>query len=103
MKIRDFLDTLLRSHQIGICALQEHFQLKNNFYKLSCFKDFETFSVPAQKCNNRIHSGRPSGGLSFIYDKNLCQFVERLPVPPTNRVQGIKLNLPGMPLLLINS
>ena len=99
----EFLKTLLISHQIGVGALQEHFQLKNNLYKLNCFENFETFSVGAQKSNNYIHSGRPSGGLTFIYNKNLCQYVERLPIPTSNRVQGMKLDLPGMPLLLINS
>ena len=99
----EFLKTLLISHKIGVCALQEHFQLSNNLYKLNCFVDFESFSVGAIKNNNKIHSGRPSGGLSFIYHKNLCQFIQRLPIPPTNRVQGMKLNIPGMPLLLINS
>ena len=86
---KEFLSALLFSHKIGVAALQEHFQLKNNLYKLNCFEDYESFSVGAHKSNDRIRSGRPSGGISFIYHKNFCQFIERLPIPPTNRVQGI--------------
>ena len=63
----DFISTLLITHGILLCAVQEHFQLKDNLYKLDVFNNFEVFSIPAFKNNNFVHAGRPSGGLSLIY------------------------------------
>ena len=61
----NFVNILLQAHGIMLCGLQEHFQLENNLYKLDCFKDYNVFSIPARKCNNKVHRGRPSGGLSI--------------------------------------
>ena len=43
----EFIKTLILTHGVFVCALQEHFILKDNLYKLECFDTFETFSVPA--------------------------------------------------------
>ena len=37
----DFLNTILITHGIMICAVQEHFQLVDNLYKVDKFKDFK--------------------------------------------------------------
>ena len=67
----DFINTIMLSHSIHICGLQEHFQLKDNVVKIEQhFKDCEVFSLPAYKSNQCIQSGRPSGGLAFIYQRN---------------------------------
>ena len=64
----DLIRTLLLSFGVHILAVQEHFQLRDNTFKISkCFNDFDVFSTPATKSNNTVHSGRPSGGLCFIY------------------------------------
>ena len=86
-----------------LCGLQEHFQLENNLYKLDCFKDYNVFSIPARKTNNRVHRGRPSGGLSLIYHQSLCSYATQLRVPNSHRVQGLKLNIPTSPILVINT
>ena len=98
----DFINTILVSHGILVCALQEHFQLRNNTPKIDCFNNFEVFSVPAYKNNNVVHTGRPSGGLSLIYNNTLSKYATRLLCPGSHRVQGLKLNLPSAPLLFIN-
>ena len=59
----DLINTILISHGVLVCALQEHFLLKDNLYKLQCFDQFEVFSIPAFKNNNVVSSGRPMGGL----------------------------------------
>ena len=98
----DFVNTILFSHGILIAALQEHFQLKDNLYKLDCFNNFEVFSIPAFKNNNFVHAGRPSGGISFIYSNSLCQYATRLVCPGSYRVQGLKINYPDAAFLYIN-
>ena len=99
----DFINTILISHGILVCALQEHFQLKENLYKLECFDQYESFSLPAYKNNNIVSSGRPMGGLSLIYNQCLSKYASRLTVPQSRRVQGLKLCLPNSAFLFINS
>ena len=84
-----------------LCGLQDHFQLVNNLYKLDCFNEYNVFSIPARKCNNKVHRGRPSGGLSLIYHQSLCAYATQIRV--SNRVQGIKLDIPNSLFLVINT
>ena len=67
----DFIRTLLLTHGIMVCAIQEHFLLKHNLYKLSCFEGYEVFSIPAHKNVNIVQGGRPSGGLALFYKSDL--------------------------------
>ena len=99
----DFIRTLLLSHGILVCGIQEHFILKENLYKVDCLDNFEVFSIPAYKNNNLVNSGRPSGGLSLIYHHSLTKYATRLSVPQSRRVQGLKLNMPNANLLIINA
>ena len=97
------INTILLSHGIQICAIQEHFLLESNLYKLKqAFNNFEVFSLPAVKSNNQVHSGRPSGGIALLFDKKLCSFVKQVVCPDSSRVQGIQLNLPNSSYLFIN-
>ena len=99
----EFIQTLLISHSIGICAIQEHFLLKNNLYRLSCICDnYGIFGIPAFKNNNIIHGGRPSGGLAILYDKRLSQFISHIVVPNSYRVQAIELKIVGESYTFIN-
>ena len=99
----DFINTIMVTHSIHFCALQEHFQLDDNLFKLDReLTDFEVFALPAYKSNQRVHAGRPSGGLAFIYQKQLGQYVTRLSVPNSFRVQGLKYTTPSENLLAIN-
>ena len=100
----DFVSTLLLAHSVHILALQEHFQLKDNTFKISqCFPGYNTFSIPASKSNHEIHSGRPSGGIAFLYSSKISQFVTQLQVPNSSRVQGLKLTFGGSTYVLINT
>lgn len=99
----DFIKTLLFTHGVMVCAVQEHFLLKQNLYKLQCFQGYEVFSIPAHKNNNLVHSGRPSGGLALFYKQDLSKWVTRLSVPNSYRVQGLKINLPNSTLLFVNA
>ena len=84
-------------------ALQEHFLLENNLCKLNrAFPDYDVFGIPAFKCNSRIHSGRPSSGLAFIYNKKLSKFVTHVSCPYSKRVHGLKFKLPEASYMFIN-
>ena len=99
-----YINTILVSHGLQICALQEHMQLKSNLYKIKKhFPSFELFSVPAHKDSSRISSGRPSGGISFLYTQTLSKYITRIACPDSSRVQGLKLCLPHVNLVLINA
>ena len=89
----DFINTLLLAHSILICAVQEHFQLQQNLYRLqSGISDqYELFGIPAFKSNQTISVGRPSGGIAFFYHKSLNNCATRITVPNSHRVQGLKL------------
>ena len=89
------INTILLSHSVMFAALQEHFLLENNLYKLNrAFPDYDVFGIPAFKCNSHIHSGRPSSGLAFIYNKKLSKFVTHVSCPYSKRVHGLKFKLP---------
>ena len=100
----DYINTILVSHGIHICALQEHMQLANNLYRIKKhFPNYELFSVPAYKNNAQISAGRPSGGISFLYSQNISKYITRVVCPNSLRVQGLKLCLPHINLLFINA
>ena len=99
----DFIRTLLLAHGVMVCAIQEHFLLKQNLYKLACFEGFEVFSIPAHKNENVVQGGRPSGGLALFYKQDLSKWATRVTVPNSYRVQGLKLSLPNSTLLFINA
>ena len=99
----NFVNVLLQAHGLLLCGLQEHFQLENNLYRINCFRNYEVFSVAASKSNNIVHRGRPSGGISILYHQSLCKFATQLRVPNSLRVQGLKLNIPNIPILVINT
>ena len=98
------LNTILLSHSISVFGIQEHMQLKPNLYKIeSKFQNYETFSLPAYKSTEFISKGRPSGGLSLGYSKNILNFVEHLVVPNSRRVQGLKVKLLEATYVFINT
>ena len=101
----DFVNTLLLSHSVFVCALQEHFQLGPNLYRLNSgiSDEYELSAVPAFKTNKSIQAGRPSGGIAFFYHKSLNKYASRITVPNSYRVQGLKLSFPNSNLVLINS
>ena len=100
----DYLNTILISHGVHFAVIQEHMQLKANLYKIKKhFPGYELFSVPAFKDNSQISAGRPSGGISFLYSKTLSRYVSRISCPDSLRVQGLKVCLPDINLLLINA
>ena len=99
----NFIRSLLLAHGVMVCAIQEHFLLKHNLYKLACFDGFEVFSVPAHKNSSIVCGGRPSGGLSLFYSQDLSKFATRLSVPNSFRVQGLKIDMPNCTFLFINA
>ena len=98
-----FLQTILLTHSILVCAVQEHMLLKRNINRISgAFNNFDTFILPATKSNENISAGRPSSGLALIYSKTISKFVTHLPCPGSNRVQAIKITLPTNTFVFIN-
>ena len=64
----DLVKTLLLTLGVMVCAVQEHFLLKQNLYKLQCFEGYEVFALPAHQKNDLVFGGRPSGGLCIFYE-----------------------------------
>ena len=99
----DTLLTLLNTHNVPFCFIQEHMRLSKNLYKIQeSFDDFLAFSIPAQKSNNIINRGHPSGGLSILYRKNLEQYVTEIIVPDSRRVQAIHFKQSNSAYVFIN-
>ena len=99
----NLINTILLSHSIMFGAIQEHFLLENNLYKLNqAFPDFEVFSLPAVKSNSQINVGRPSGGLSIMYRRSIAKFVTHIICPNSTRVHGVRLDLPHSSYVFIN-
>ena len=99
----DYINSIMKCKCAHICAIQEHFLLKENLFKIGqCFENHEVFSIPAFKSDLCVSAGRPSGGLSILYPKNIGHCVTRVSVPNSRRVQGIIINTPGEKILLIN-
>ena len=98
------INDLLISEKNYILAIQEHMMLPQNIHKIQdSFSDFELFAIPAFKANTHISRGRPSGGLGFVFHKNLSKMIVRLNSPDSNRVQGLRLNFSNDSYVLINS
>lgn len=99
----DVLQTICKSHNITIGAIQEHMQLPQNLYRIqSMFSDYEFFTIPAYKSNEAIHRGRPSGGLGMFYHKSIEKYVHHITVPNSRRVHGMSVDLPDHKLLIVN-
>ena len=98
-----FLNVILLNHTISIFAIQEHWLLERNLFKLEeVLTDFDVFALPASKSNSRISKGRPSGGIAFFVKNNLSAISRRLICPNSNRVQGLQFNLDNKSFVLIN-
>lgn len=98
-----FLNVILLNHDILIFAIQEHWLLERNLFKLEeVLTDFDVFALPASKSNSRISKGRPSGGIAFFVKNNLSAISRRLICPNSNRVQGLQFNLDNKSFVLIN-
>ena len=100
----DFINSLLLIHGVHICAVQEHFQLKNNTYRVTqSFPGYNVFSLPAFKSDLSIHAGRPVGGLALIYSSRMGKYVTQIKVPHSSRVQGLKLKNGDASFIFINA
>ena len=98
-----FILNFLLTQCVHICAIQEHFLLKENVFKIKeVLKDYEVFALPAFKSDLAVTAGRPSGGLALIYHRSLGHLVTRVAPPSSNRVDGITVDTPGSKFLIIN-
>ena len=98
-----FLQTLLATHCIQVCAVQEHMLLKRNINRISnAFPDYDTFILPAIKSNGNISSGRPSSGLVLIFRKTLSKYVTHINCPDSSRVHAIKVSMTNETFVFIN-
>ena len=99
----NFIFTILFTHSVAICGIQEHWLLKDNLYKLkNDMPNYEVFAIPAVKGNNCIHPGRPSCGLAIFFHKQLAKFVTHIKVPESKRVHAIQVNLSSGSYVFIN-
>ena len=63
--------------------------------------DVDVFSVSAMKTSEKLHAGRPFGGNSFIWKKNISKFVSvRTYNDP--RILGLSLTFEAKSILLLN-
>ena len=100
----DFIKSVLLSHCVGIVALQEHWLLEHNLYKLEhCFENYEVFALPAVKSKSQISKGRPAGGIALLIKNEFATYTKRLCCPNSNRVQGLQLTIGGKSIVYINS
>lgn len=100
-----FMKDLFEGCSSSIIAIQEHFLLRDNFYKLeNAFQNYNSSFVPATKSNDSISKGRPSGGIAILWSKTLIFRSEPTKISlNSNRVQGIIFHFQnGMNLLFIN-
>lgn len=101
--VANYLNLILLSHSVDIFAIQEHWLLDANLYKLdNSLQDFEIFSLAAKKANSHLSKGRPSSGLAFFVRNNLCPSVKHLVCPNSSRVHGLHLCLNGKSYVIIN-
>ena len=99
----EMLSTVLTTHGIMIGAIQEHMQLSSHLFKLtSKLKDYDMFSIPAYKHCDRIHKGRPSGGLGLLYHKKIQNIVNHITVPNSHRVHAISVDITGFKVVFVN-
>ena len=99
----EMLNTILITHGIMAGAIQEHMQLASNVHKLSSkLTDYDIFTIPAYKHSDKIHKGRPSGGLGLFYHKKLQNLVNHIVVPLSRRVHAMSVDIPGGKLVFIN-
>ena len=90
---KEFVEHLVSSAVVGsktpILCIQEHFQLKNNEYKLS--QALPGFHLVIKNAVKPAHdSGRPKGGLCIAIPSHLCEKVDDI---PTNswRIQAVSI------------
>ena len=101
---KEFVEYLVSTAVIGnktpILFLQEHFQLKNNEYKIAqALPGFHLIvknSVKDTHCN-----GRPKGGLCIAIPSHLCESVREIKVENW-RLQALSITLGAKSLLLVN-
>ena len=99
-----FIQSILLAHSIDIIAIQEHWLLDKNLYKLNVLSGYDVFAIPARKSNSEINKGRPSGGIAFAVSNKLCHVTKRIVCPNSigHRVQAIEVCLNAEKFVLIN-
>ena len=98
-----FIESIIIAHSVHIFAVQEHWLLDKNIHKLDkYFDNFENFTLPAVKSCSQINKGRPSGGLSILFSKQISPFVKRIICPGSNRVQAISVSCGDVSYVYIN-
>ena len=96
----NFIQMLLLAHGVHIFAIQEHWLLEQNLFKIDqCFDKFEKFSMPASKT---FIKGRASGGIAILFRKSLSPFVKRIYCPNSKRVQGLQVKNGNLSYVFIN-
>ena len=98
-----YIQSMILAHSLHVLVLQEHWLLDKNIHKLDkYFDNFEIFTLPAVKPCSQINKGRPSGGLSILYSKQISPFVKRILCPGSNRVQAISVSCGDVSYVYIN-
>ena len=86
-------------------AVQEHWLLGKNKSRIKSIlpNDLEIFSIGAFKNLVQVRKGRGIGGLAQIWHQSVDHLVTKLPVPVSNRVQGVTVKLPTANILWVNA
>ena len=101
--VGNYLNMILLQHGASVLAIQEHWLLPENLYKLdNIFNGYDVFALPARKANSQISKCRPSGGIAFVVKHNLCSYMKRLICPNSSRVQGLHISVGGKSYVIIN-
>ena len=86
----------------GIIALQETLLWPHDLSMSDTLhQNFNSFSISAMEVNEKIVSGRPKGGLTFLWNKSLdsCVSIKKY---DSDRLLGLMLRLGNYTILIIN-
>ena len=89
-------------NETDIIALQETWLMPNELNLPSILNDdVDAFSVSAMNISEKLHVGRPFGGISFIWKKNISKFVS-IRTYNDSRILGLSLSFQAKSILLLN-
>ena len=102
-----FMKTLFEGCNSHIFGIQEHFLLRENFYKIDqAFENYDKYFLPATRSNNNISKGRPSKGLAILWRKDLVFRANptKMTSLKSDRVHGVVFHfINGLDMLYINA
>ena len=77
----DYLNDVLTTHRPTFFCIKETWLLDEGSSKISCIhNDYVAFSKSGVDSRDKILHGRPPGGVSILYRKDMCKNITQIPV-----------------------